>query len=63
MLSKSSIHDMFLILAPGPPFDLNLTVETVIVNGIQKWKYTATWEVRKIKHILRTSVLHIFGHY
>jgi len=56
------MHDMFLILAPGPPSGIKLQAETmhITVNGIKKWRYTATWEVHNIKHILRTCA-HIFG--
>jgi len=50
------MHDMFLILAPGPPPGIKIEAETmpVIVNGKNKWRYTATWEVCKVKHFLRT---------
>jgi len=56
---------MFLILAPGPPPGIELEAEKrhITVNGIKKWRYTATWEVHNMKHFLRTCVLHIFGHY
>jgi len=53
---------MFLILAPGPPSGIKLEAEKmhITVKGKKKWRYTATWEVCKIKHILRTCT-HIFG--
>jgi len=60
--SAKGIRDMFLILAPGPPSGIKLEAETmhITVNGKKKWRYTATWEVRNIKHILRTCA-HILG--
>jgi len=56
------MYDILLILAPGPPSDIKLEAEKIhiTVNGKKEWRYTATWKVRKTKHILRTCA-HILG--